>query len=418
MSGRHFPNWIEAVVDFSGDIPAPLVFKRWSAISVISGMLGRKCYFDFGSYQTTSAQYITLIGGSGSGKGAALSLPINLMSHLSVPLGANDATNKGWHSRWKQFGLKRPVLSMNGRATMQKLVVDMDGSARNVMELSTGRGLVPNFWDSSINVITREFGTFMQNNNQDLQDYLTDIWDLQPTYEYRTKTSGSFFVKGPSINWLAASTPSGMVKNMPPGAHDHGLTSRMVLIYYDGPSFESNVYYDKVPDAELRFLIDDLARVGNLVGCFKMSDEADKALVAWWTAGGPPAPQDHITEYYKSRRLSHLIKLCMALGAAKRDSKIIEMEDLIQGWALLFESEAQVHKALGLFNKSFIGQVTDDLVQYVSKAGISRTKLMVKIIQRARTVNEAQTIMAAWESAGIIKDNGGLIVRGTNYPVK
>lgn len=129
--GRQFPNWIQAIVQAHPNSPLPERYRKWSAISAISGALGRKCWYDWGPYVVYPHQYIVLVGPRGIGKTASMILPLSTCFHkLAVPAGAKEPTEKdpdgaGWQWDWEGFGLKNPLRYLIGRVTTEQLVIDL-----------------------------------------------------------------------------------------------------------------------------------------------------------------------------------------------------------------------------------------------------------------------------------------------------
>jgi hypothetical protein len=67
---------------------------------------------------------------------------------------------------------------------------------------------------------------------------------------------------------------------------------------------------------------------------------AASAIKAWVKAGHPPEPSHQRLLYYNSRRLAHLLKLCMISSISRSSDKVISIENYSEALNWLVEAEA------------------------------------------------------------------------------
>lgn len=412
-AGRHFSNWIEACVHAVPNSPIPEVFRRWAAISAVAGAMGRRSWYDFGAFTVSTNMYIVLVAEPGRGKSVSLLIPFdNVFRKLSVAVDAkppreNQVVDTGWEYGYADYGMTRPFRFIQDRVTPEQLTVDMAGISEEIGSMST---FDAPFFDSSLTMITSEFGAFMSQDDKNLQIFMTDVWDGRPEVWYRTKTSGKFRIKGPCLNWIAGATPEQFVSNMPDSARSQGLLSRILPVWYDGVHMNPRIEYPK-PDAEyIGHLREDLATISAMNGAFTFEDNAmRKEIDEWLQSGMEPRPSDPNMKEYNERRVAHLIKVAMAVSAAHSNNMVITREHWKIACETLFRVEDDMPKALRLFGMSHVGKSSLELAEVVQSVfsrnakGLTVRHFKSLILGKAKSFSDVNTMIAAMSDAGYIK---------------
>ena len=412
-AGRHFSNWIEACVHAVPNTPIPEVFRRWAAISAVAGAMGRRCWYDFGAFTVSTNMYIILVAEPGRGKSVSLLIPFdNVFRKLAVAVDAtapreNQQVDTGWEYGYADFGMTRPFRFIQDRVTPEQLTVDMAGISEEIGSMST---FDAPFFDSSLTMVTSEFGAFMSQDDKNLQIFMTDVWDGRPEVWYRTKTSGKFRIKGPCLNWIAGATPEQFVANMPDSARSQGLLSRILPVWYDGQHMNPRIEYPK-PDAEyINHLREDLATISAVNGRFVFeNDEMRKNIDEWLQKGMEPRPSDPNMKEYNERRVAHLVKLAMAVSAAHSNNMVITREHWQIACETLFAVEDDMPKALRLFGMSHVGKSSLELADVVQSVfsrnakGLTVRHFKSLILGKAKSFSDVNTMVAAMSDAGYIK---------------
>jgi hypothetical protein len=115
----------------------------------------------------------------------------------------------------------------------------------------------------------------------------------------------------------------------PMSAFGMGLTARTAFVY-------SNEAHKVSPFSSFRLdedlesdLLSDLRRVANLVGPFKVHEEAVKLIEDWWLERSEKdKPRHPKLEGYNGKRILHLFRLCMVHCASRADHMVIEARDV------------------------------------------------------------------------------------------
>lgn len=422
--GRNFPSWIEACVESIPEKIIPERYRRWAAISAVSGALGRRCVYDWGPYNVYPQQYIILVGPPSTGKTAAMILPYtDVFKKLAVPAGAfepkEDNTKHdgfGWNWNWMEYELENPLRWMEGKATTEQLILDLQQAEIQDHALSSMDVTVTR---AEMSLKTDEFGEFANRNDNWQSRFMTTVWDGHPS-SYRTKHQGKFYVESPAINWIAGATPEEFVKHMPSEALEQGWMSRLLLIWHEGKPIEQKLKYKSPDERTLTHLRSDFAQIAKIRGEYKFeSEELFEEVNDWVKAGLPPKPTDSKLERYTERRPAHFIKLLMAVTASRHNETIFTRDDYLQARSYLAEAEEDMPRALQFFGTSDMGRTSLELAHMVQlvfqteKRGMTLKELHSHVMTRARNPGDVTGLVKAMEQAGLIQVNE---LTGKVYP--
>lgn len=409
--GRYFEDWIEECANGTDPESTPLLFRRWAAISAVAGALGRKVWYDFGTFRCYPNMYIGLIGPSGSNKSLSMRLPFALLDSLALPLGIDKieavARQEALADLGFDFTNTKPIRLLVDKITPEKLLVDME----SVTFMDPNSPADNPVYDSSLSMVTSEFGILMSRENANLQAWLTDFWDAKDKVSYRIKTGPSQLIRGAALNWVFGSTPDSFITNMPKDAAEQGLTSRIIAVHYDGKPFKKKEYYPSVDKTLFERLRKDLADIALTQGEFKLGDKVQETLRDWFGAGMPPEPNYPLMDAYNTRRHSHFMKLVTCVAAARHREPIIYMKDVELARSYLLEAEANMMKIVSKFGLSESGKLVSDIRNYIERqwlAGgkewpVSEDKTKEFALRTARTAGEVDQVLRAMEDADIVR---------------
>ena len=412
---RNYTDFIQASADAIKGSPIPKPFAQWSALSAVAGAMGRRVWYSMANYDIRSNNFIVLIAPPGRNKSVSLILPFTkVFSRLTTPVGTTE-DDQNFNSGLDQYGLRNyPLYVVQDRITPEKLAVDMTKITRLDLRLSSPA--MDEFYDSSVTLVTSEFGTFMGRHERYLQMFMTDMWDSKAEYSHKTKTSGEYIIKGPCLNWLACATPEQFVDNLPEDARSQGLLSRMLPIYYDGDRIPQSLIQERVSDNTVDNLREDLADIAKMYGPMTFDKDAFKIVDEDIKAGIPPEPTDNHLSEYVQRRVSHFIKIAIAVSASRRSTRKIMLEDWEFTKELMFAAEKQMPKALEGFGMGRTGRIAHDMVTWLHGTLFNngRSHMLMKLFKREllRKVpnpGELEQTIKAMEDSGYIKVEGNVV---------
>ncbi|ATB52662.1 hypothetical protein PVS_26 [Vibrio phage vB_VspS_VS-ABTNL-3] len=319
---RNYKSFITQYMSYVKNMEAPNEFHLWTALSVISGALGGKCFFDMGHFKWKPNQFIILV---------------------APPGVVSKSTTSG-----VGYKLLQEVPGINfgpGSCTWQALLDEFEEVEQKYKVGRTEKTM------SVLNMQISELGTFLNFNDTEMIDTIVDIWDAdEKTLKRRTKGGGVMEVKSPWLNLMGCTTPSWVSKNIPEYAIGGGFVSRTIFVYADEkqnfiayPSAVENTHQKTMR----KKLIEDLSRISLLHGEFKMTDEAREWGTQWYVKHNQ-SPEPHLKtdlmQGYAARKQAHLHKVAMCLCAAEGDDMVIQVDHMKTAFALLNSSERNMRK--------------------------------------------------------------------------
>ena len=412
---RRFKDFIQASVDAVKDSPIPKPFAKWTAWSAVSGALGRRVWFPMPNYNIGSNLFVILIASPGRNKSVSLILPFSkVFSRLTSPVGATE-DDHNFNSGLDEYGLRKyPLYTIQDRITPEKLAVDMTKVTRLDLRLCTEEN--PEFYDSSLTLVTSEFGTFMGRNERYLQMFLTDMWDAKDSYSHKTKTAGEYIIQGPCLNWIACATPTQFVDNLPEDAKSQGLLSRIIPVFYEGEKIPQDLRQKVISEHTINDLRNDLSKIALMRGPMEFERDAFEIANTDIFDGIQPEPTDpHLSEYCQ-RRVSHFLKVAMSVSASRSSSCKISKDDWTITKEIMFDMEQNMPKALEGFGMAKTGRIAHDMKVWLdatlSTSGKNHMQLRFfkrELLRKIQNPGELDQTIKAMQDSGYIKLEGNLI---------
>jgi len=410
---RKNTDFINACLDLTKGSPIPDKFSTWTGISAVAGALGRKCWFPMSNYDIRPNIFVVLIAPPGRNKSVSLILPFSkVFSKLTTPVGTSE-DDEEFNSGLTKYGLKNyPLHFIQDRITPEKLAVEM----QKVSRLDLRVGNTEMFYDSSLTLVTSEFGTFMNRTSQYLQMFLTDMWDSKDSYSHQIKTGSSQFIKGPCLNWIACATPQQFVDNLPEDAASQGLLSRMLPIYHEGTRIAQSLDTKKVDEDQIETLRHDLSMIARMYGPFSVDPEAKDIMEKDFQEYIQPEPTDPNMIEYNQRRVSHFIKIAMSVSASRRGTKVITGNDWERTKEIMFDMEKSMPKALEGFGMSKTGRIAHNMKDWLETTVFNNNRSHVRLklfkrqlLTKIMSPGEIPQYIQAMEDSGYIRVESELV---------
>ena len=412
---RNYTDYVGACVDAVKKSPIPKPFARWTALSSVAGALGRRVWFPMPNYDIGSNLFIILVASAGRNKSVSLILPFTkVFNRLTTPVGTQE-DDHNFNTGLDQYGLRKfPLYLVQDRITPEKLAVDMTKITRMDLRLSNPRQ--EQFFDSSLSLVTSEFGTFMGRSERYLQMFMTDMWDSKESYSHKTKTAGEYIIEGPCLNWIACATPEQFVDNLPEDAKSQGLLSRILPVFYEGERIPQDLTQKVISDNTIDNLRNDLGSIAKMYGPMKFDDDAfDKANEDIYNNLQPEPTDPHLAEYCQ-RRVSHYLKVAMSVSASRRSTRKIMKEDWETTKEIMFDMEQNMPKALEGFGMARTGRIVHDMVVWLEATMALKKRRYVRIGQFRKEVlrkianpGELEQTIRAMVESGYIKVEGNMV---------
>ena len=175
-------------IENTDNLEAPLLFRRWTAISVLSAVMEQRVWL------TTSSPiypnlYVILIGHPGTGKTRAIRAGVSYINELPEPLIAPKSL------------------------TFASLVDCLVRSKRTIIQLPDP----PMEYNATL-IAADELGTFMHKYDKEMTDGLSAFFDNDQYSQERRGGEIRIKMKRPIVSMLCGSTPQNLVDTLPESA--------------------------------------------------------------------------------------------------------------------------------------------------------------------------------------------------------
>lgn len=310
--------------DFVKDTPtleSPEVFRKWAAISLISGVAQRRLWCNVGKGALFPNQYIMLVSPPGIGKSVVINLIEDLWKNIpGLFLGENKTTIQG----------------LLDNISLAACPVTMNGVPVNTHPLT---------------VAPREYGTFMVAYDLTVLNILNDFWDCPREFSERTRGNGENTISYPVLNMISGTQPSYLNNVLPEEAWSLGFCSRLILVYdYRCAKMRTRDRLQAKPFPTAKYQ-SFLERLSAIQGEMTFTPEAIDFYDQWTIDENmAPVPMHPKLESYVARRQVHWLKtaMCRALaeGQIEITRKHLEQakEDLLEVEYLLPEIFKDIDK--------------------------------------------------------------------------
>jgi hypothetical protein len=296
-------SFIHEYIRYTEKQESPPFFHIWSAMTVLSAAMGRKCWIKKGYYVLYPNLFTVLVAGSAlCRKSTAVGLAWNLLDGI-------DST-----------------FVYRGKITPEKLIQDIASKQiLNEKDISPEAMIGPN-----VLIASSELSTFLtkQSYGEPVIYLLTDLFDCPDKWESRTKHSGDSELRNVFVSILAATTPEGIAKGIPESALQDGFASRIMFIY-EPSTDRSNAFPELSPEEEaLKIKCKNMLNERALLSAeFKLHPVAKAWYIRWYEdVYKKSIPKDKRLEGFFGRKHDHLLRLAM-LWAGSYNSTIILQED-------------------------------------------------------------------------------------------
>lgn len=283
-------DWLNHYGQYTKDHFSPGIYHLWVGISCISAALERKVWVKLFADDIYPNQYVVLVGPPGIGKGAALAMGKKLMKRVEgIDFGPNKIT---FEKLIRRIGQAQDTYELDGKLHMH----------------------------SSVTLISDELGVFIMPKNDELIDFLNDIWTSEhhPDYTYETKHEGNDYIVGPWLNILGATTPEFFDTPIMTRVIGSGFSARLIPLHAERHRRKN---LDPVARQQMESWIEPLARdlnqINRLSGEFTFTPDAWAWFRPWVENSKQTMIANSALATFKDRMTTHLLKLSMIMSAAE-----------------------------------------------------------------------------------------------------
>lgn len=285
------------------------LFRKWAALSTVSGALERRCCLVTSRGELYPNLFVLLVSPPGVGK----SIVINAVRDFwACTAGLTIAPASTTRSGLINFMVdhKRVEASI----PLPKLIHSVLFASGEFIDL------VPQYDNAWLGM-------------------LHSLYDCAKVVDDVTIAHGNRKLEHTHMVLIAGTQPKFLDSLLPEEAYGMGFFSRLILVYA-GEKQYVDLFSHVEKSATLKsYLEEDLKTIASLRKDFHM----DPAAIETWQkiapTGFPPIPEHSKLQHYNTRRELHILKIAMCISAARSDDLKITVDDLEQAMELLFETE-------------------------------------------------------------------------------
>lgn len=347
---RKLSNWLQSYLKYTENSEPPDLYRLWVGISVVAAVLQRKVFLQW-EKKTFPNMYIVLVGPSGKcRKGTAMYPGQSLLRGLGIKMSADSIT--------------REALIKDIREA-EETDIDVKSNVINI--------------HSSLTIFSKELTVFLGFNNAPLMTALTDWYDCDDRWEYRTKHMGTDEIINVWVNLIGATTPQLIQTALPQDAIGGGLSSRIIFVYEEDKGKIVPAPFLSPFDRKLREDLEvDLSNLQLMSGEFKITEEFLEFWINWYTeqSKNPPMTDTKFSGYMQ-RRPHHVLKLSMILSACEDDTLLLDVKHIKEAIKILEQTEIKMPYTFSGMGQSDLSEVTDRIIRTIGIRGkISQSELL------------------------------------------
>lgn len=392
---RKLDHWITSFIEYTDIITSPRIFRLWTAVAVVSAAMERRQWTITKRDPLYPNIWVLLVGRPGVGKSQAISAGRSILHKMGkINLAPDDMTKAAF--------------------------IDELAEAKKIMTIE---GLPMSY--HSLTIAATEFGTLVPDYDLKFLNTLNKAYDCEQELVGRTRALGKTTIENPHLLLLSGTQPKYLNDLLPESAFGMGFTSRLLFIYSDEVIITPMFQTDNIPrDRQLyNNLVSDLQSIYDRVGPYDWTQSAQDAINDWLMSGQKPMPEHPRLQNYVTRRVTHLIKLCMVFAAAKRQDLTVTIEDFEEALSLLIATEDLMPEVFKSMAVSPDAQIIEEAFLFVQnrymKTGqkpVNENALVHFLATRA-PAHMISYILRVLETSGMLQDVSGGIPPKAYKPI-
>jgi len=288
---------INDYLEYTANSASPESYNAWVFLSMVSSVVGKKSFIRCNYFNVYPNLYLILASQPGVGKkSTAMRVGRNIVSDAELD-----------------------VKYSNDSQTPQALMLEMEKSF-NVIQTPSGSM----YGSSALTVLASELVSLLFSGPV-MVDFLTDIYDSDRKFEYKTKNMGTVTIKNPCLNILAGVTTDSLNARVIRDATAGGFMSRSIVIYDN--NVRPSSAFDMPSQSQLaarQRVVDRFTQIADVYGEMSFTSTAIKLYQAYEKREDLALQQNQMNVEFRSRKPIHVLKVAMLLAASNLTTKITE----------------------------------------------------------------------------------------------
>lgn len=379
-------DFVEKYLEFTDERPSPEIFRKWAAITTLSGALEKRVWTRTKAGPQFANLYVMLVAPPGIGKSQAINPAEQLLkSTKKFLIAPNSVTSASF--------------------------IDALARAQRTVLLPNNKFLEYHH----IFVFAAELGVFLNAHDLGFLSIINELFDHKESYreERRHSLKEPIDIPKPMTTLLVGSQPGFLATLLPDAAWTMGWTSRLLMVYSNSapnvPIFGEYTQHEAVQQS----LVDKLDRAADYYGEMKWDAKAINSIESWRKDNWAPVP-DHpkLANYIPRRGSIFAIKLAMVSAMSRGEALAIRECDVDRARNWLLEIETLMPQIFRDMIMRSDDQVIEETFQYAfslyikHKLAIS-SAILLRFLSQRTPAEKAERILSLMEKSGMLERMAG-----------
>lgn len=379
-------DFVEKFLEFTHERPSPEIFRKWAAITTLSGALEKRVWTRTKAGNQYPNLYVMLVAPPGVGKSQAINPAEQILkSTKKFLIAPNSVTAASF--------------------------VDALARAQRTVLLPNNKFLEYHH----LFVFAAELGVFMNSHDLGFLSMINELFDHKESYreERRHSLKDPIDIPKPMTTLLVGSQPGFLATLLPDAAWTMGWTSRLLMVYSNSaPNVPIFGEYEN-HDTEQALLVKKLEEAADYYGEIKWDARAIASIEAWRKDNWAPVP-DHpkLANYVPRRGTIFAIKLAMVSAMSRGETLAIRECDVDRARNWLLEIEEIMPQIFRDMIMRSDDQVIEETFQYTyslylkHRVAIS-SSLILRFLSQRTPAEKAERILSLMEKTGMFERMAG-----------
>ena len=389
-------DFIDLYLDYTKGQESPRDFHFWTAVSLISGAVGRKVWLSRGHDRLYPNHYVILVAGSAmSRKSSAINIGVGLLRR---------ATQNKIDS-----GLTHGISTiLSGKMTPEALCRAISSRGLEGMLETDAKPVIADKTSRPCYLFSSELGVFLSKAAQSngLVDLLIDWYDCPDVFEYITKTSGSDYVYEVFISLLSATTPDWIAQNVTSSVFNQGFVGRVIFVHSERSGIRiSHPVVDSVLEKLRDRLVTHIEHRMGMEGEMELTRDAWDYFETWYNKREESPGLDNVQSGFFGREHTHVLKLAMTYSIARRRTlkiHVVDIQDAIDKISHTFDGLTSIFKEVRYANEIFETKIVEGIIKDAKT--IDRSTLL-RNVYRKMNKDKLDECLSILKAAGVINED-------------
>lgn len=380
-------DFVDSFVAFTDERPSPELFRKWAAITTLSGALEKRVWTKTKAGSQFANLYTMLVAPPGVGKSQAINPAEGLLKATrKFAIAPNSVTAAAYIDALVNAGKSQLKPDKTGSLIYHHLFV-----------------------------FAAELGVFINSHDLNFLSIINELFDHKDSYreERRHSLKEPIDIQNPMTTLLIGSQPGFLATLLPDAAWTMGWTSRMLMVYSSSMPDVALFGEYKNMDHIQRKLVAKLSECAEYYGEMLWDAKAIAEMERWRKDKWGPVP-DHpkLANYIPRRGTIFTVKLAMISAMARGEELAIRLQDVerARGWLLEIEElMPQIFRDMIMRSDD---QVIEETFQFMFSSYVkTRTPIagatILRFLSQRTPADKAEKIMLLMEKAGILERQAG-----------